>query len=459
MIVNESIPSLVSSQKQFFLKGFTKEPEFRIRQLTRLREVIVARESEVIQALRQDLNKSEQEAYTTEIGIVYKELSHILKNIKRWSKPERVKTALTHVGSKGMIYREPYGSVLIIAPWNYPWQLAISPLIGALAAGNTAVVKPSELTPAVSALITSILEETFPPEYVASIEGGPEVSTVLLEQPLDYIFFTGSVNVGKIVMEAAAKRLTSLTLELGGKSPCIVHEDAPLKLTASRIAFGKFTNAGQTCVAPDYVLVHSRVKEPFIAYLKEAIIEFYGPEPLNNPDYGRIVSQKHFNRLAGFLDNGHLRHGGKADKDKLCIEPTVLDQVTWDMPVMEEEIFGPICPILTYDDMNEAIRAIQSRPKPLAFYLFTENEDLQEHVLSSVSFGGGCVNDTLMHLATPYLPFGGVGESGMGSYHGQYSFYTFSHMKSVLKQTNRFDFKFRYPSKNGLGILKKLLKP
>lgn len=459
MNVNDSIAAIVSAQQSYFRQDITREVDFRLQQLTKLRQVLIAREPEIVEALRVDLNKSEQEAYTTEIGMVYKELSFIIKNLKRWAKPKRVSTALTHIGSKSMIYTEPYGNVLIIAPWNYPWQLAISPLIGALAAGNTAIVKPSELTPSVSKLITAILEETFEPQYVASVEGGPEVSECLLNQPMDYIFFTGSTKVGRIVMESASKQLTPVTLELGGKSPCIVHEDAPLALAASRIAFGKFTNAGQTCVAPDYILVHSKVKERFIAHLKTAITSFYGENPLINPDYGRIVSEKHFERLTGFLNNGTLRHGGNASRERLLIEPTILDDITWEMPVMEEEIFGPLCPILTYENIHEAVQSINARPKPLALYLFTENEDVQDYVLSSVSFGGGCVNDTLMHLATPYLPFGGVGESGMGSYHGEHSFHTFSHRKSVLKQTNRFDFKFRYPSKNGLAILKKLMKP
>lgn len=459
MNINDSIAAIVSAQQRYFRQDITREVDFRLQQLTKLRQVLVARESEIVEALRKDLNKSEQEAYTTEIGMVYKELSFIIKNLKRWAKPRRARTALTHIGSKSMVYTEPYGNVLIIAPWNYPWQLAISPLIGALAAGNTAIVKPSELTPSVSKLITAIIEQTFEPQYVASVEGGPEVSESLLNQPMDYIFFTGSTKVGKIVMEAASKQLTPVTLELGGKSPCIVHEDAPLALAASRIAFGKYTNAGQTCVAPDYILVHSKVKEKFIAHLKTAITSFYGENPLINPDYGRIVSEKHFERLTGFLNNGTLRHGGNTSRERLLIEPTVMDDITWEMPVMEEEIFGPLCPILTYENIHEAVQAINARPKPLALYLFTENEDVQDYVLSSVSFGGGCVNDTLMHLATPYLPFGGVGESGMGSYHGEHSFHTFSHRKSVLKQTNRFDFKFRYPSKNGLAILKKLMKP
>ncbi|WP_106766854.1 aldehyde dehydrogenase [Paenibacillus faecalis] len=459
MTVNDSIEKIVLGQRRYFKTGATRDVNFRIEQLKKLRAALIAKEDEVIDALRKDLNKSEQEAFSTEIGIVYKEMSHIIKNIRKWAKPRRVRTALTHVGSRGKIHPEPYGTVLIIAPWNYPWQLAIAPLIGALAAGNTAIIKPSELTPAVSRVISSLIKETFPEQYVAVVEGGPETSTRLLEQQLDYIFFTGSIPVGKIVMEAAGKKLIPVTLELGGKSPCIVHEDTPLELTAKRIIFGKFTNAGQTCIAPDYLLVHHRIKEPLIQHLKEAIIEFYGDTPLHNLDYGKIVSEKHFNRLSDYLSNGSIRHGGKTDAGKLLIEPTLLDEITWDMPVMQEEIFGPILPILTYENLDEVITSVNERPKPLALYLFTKDSEVQQKILSSISFGGGCVNDTLMHLATPYLPFGGVGESGMGAYHGKHSFQTFSHMKSVLKQTNMFDFHFRYPGKEGLNLLRKLMKP
>ncbi|WP_054958173.1 aldehyde dehydrogenase [Paenibacillus dakarensis] len=459
MNLNNSIEDLVSAQRRFFKSGTTRDIHYRVTQLKKLRSALIAKEAEVIQALRTDLNKSEQESFTTEIGIVYKELSYVIRNIHQWAKPRKVKTALTHIGSRGRILPEPYGTVLIIAPWNYPWQLAISPLIGAMAAGNTAVIKPSELTPAVSAVISALIKDTFPESYAAVVEGGPDTSTCLLQQPVDYIFFTGSTRIGKIVMQAASQHLTPVTLELGGKSPCIVHRDASLKLTAKRIVFGKFTNAGQTCVAPDYLLVHESVKEPLLQYMKEAITEFYGESPLKNPDYGRIVSEKHFLRLSHFLDNGSVRHGGNYDESNLLIEPTLLDDITWDMPVMEDEIFGPIFPILTYNDLNEVIATVNARPKPLALYLFTNDAGVQKQIMSEISFGGGCINDTLMHLATPYLPFGGVGASGMGAYHGKHSFDTFSHMKSILHQTNKFDFSFRYPGKDGLKLLRKLMKP
>lgn len=459
MIVNDSVEAIVSAQRRFYGTGATRDVSFRVRALYKLRNALTAKEQEIMDALRKDLNKSELEAFSTEIGIVYKELAYVIKHIRRWARPKRVKTAITHVGSRGEIRPEPYGTVLVIAPWNYPWQLAIAPLIGALAAGNTVIIKPSELTPAVSQIISDLIKETFEPELAAVIEGGPETSARLMEQPFDYIFFTGSVRVGKIVMQAAAKRLIPVTLELGGKSPCIVHDDASLRLAAKRIVFGKFTNAGQTCIAPDYLFVQRNIKDKLISYMVEAIAEFYGSDPLSNPDYGRIVSERHFNRLSAFLDDGNLKHGGKNDPGRLLIEPTLLDQVTWEMAVMEEEIFGPVLPILTYDRLEEVVSAVNARPKPLALYLFTQSTAVQDQILNNISFGGGCVNDTLMHLATPYLPFGGVGESGIGSYHGEYSFQTFSHMKSVLRQTNRFDFSFRYPGKGGLKLLRKLMKP
>lgn len=457
---NDTMANLIQKQKHFYRSGATRTYEYRLRQLKRLRDALVAHEKQIIDALKRDLNKSEFEAYSTEIGIVYEELKFTIKHLKSWMVPKKAKTALTHIGSKGRIIPEPYGTTLIIAPWNYPFQLAVSPLIGALAAGNTVVMKPSELTPAMSSLLVDILGSVFDEEYVAVAQGGPEMSQALLSQPVDYIFFTGSVNVGRIVMESAAKQLIPLTLELGGKSPCIVHADAPLKLTAQRIVFGKFTNAGQTCIAPDYLLVHRSVKEELMACIKEAIQEFYGSDPISNPSYGHIVSDKHFKRLAAFLDNGTVACGGKTAPEILAIEPTLLDQVTWDMPVMQEEIFGPILPVLEYDRIQEAVDMINDRPKPLALYLFTREPEIEETVVGSVSYGGGCINDTLMHIATPYLPFGGVGESGMGAYHGQGSFDTFTHYKSVLKQTQLFDFKFRYPSsKNGLKYLRKLMKP
>lgn len=455
-----SIRKMMDQQKSYYGTGATRNLDFRIAQLKKLRQAIVDREREIIEALRVDLNKSEKEAYAFEISIVYQEIAHTIKHLKRWMKPKKVKTPMTHSGSRSYIVPEPLGAALIIAPWNYPFMLALDPLVGALAAGNTVVLKPSELAPTVSAVMTKLLRETFEPQYVAVVEGGVEESRELLEQPFDKIFFTGSVAVGKVVMEAAAKRLTRVTLELGGKSPCIVHNDAQLKLAAQRIAFGKFSNAGQTCVAPDYLLVHRSVKEKLLIYLHEAIVSFYGEQPLQSPDYGKIISRRHYERLIKFLQDGEIASGGKSDDDKLQIEPTVLDQITWDMPVMQEEIFGPILPVLTYDSLDEVVSLINARPKPLALYIFSEDKKVQNTLLERVPFGGGCVNDTLMHFGSTHLPVGGVGESGMGSYHGEMSFQIFSHMKSILKQTTKYDIPFRYPSsKIGLKIIRRLTKP
>ncbi|MDR6553909.1 aldehyde dehydrogenase (NAD+) [Paenibacillus qinlingensis] len=455
-----AIRELMEQQKKYYHTGATRGLDFRLAQLRKLKQAIVDRESEIIQALRTDLNKSEKEAYAFEISIVYQEIAHVIKHLKRWMKPKKVKTPMTHSGSRSYMIPEPLGAALIIAPWNYPFMLAFDPLVGAIAAGNTVVLKPSELAPAVSAVMTSLLRATFEPQYIAVVEGGVEASSELLEQPFDKIFFTGSVAVGKIVMEAASKRLTRVTLELGGKSPCIVHHDAQLKLAAQRIAFGKYSNAGQTCVAPDYLLVHRSVEDKLLAYLQEAIQSFYGDKPLLSPEYGKIISRRHYERLQHFMKDGKVVIGGDANDQTLQIEPTVLEAVTWDMPVMQEEIFGPILPILTYDSLDEVVGLIQARPKPLALYVFSEDKKVQDALLERISFGGGCVNDTLMHFGSTHLPVGGVGESGMGSYHGEMSFHIFSHMKSILKQTTMFDIPFRYPSsKMGLKIIRRLTKP
>ncbi|MBU8709310.1 aldehyde dehydrogenase [Bacillus subtilis] len=426
-----SIPSIISKHKAYFAAGHTRPLESRLNILRKLKQAVRTHEADLIAALYQDLHKSEQEAYSTEIGIVLEEISFVMKRLRKWSKPKRVKTPLTHLGSKSIIIPEPYGTVLVIAPWNYPLQLALSPLIGAIAAGNTVVLKPSEYTPAVSAALSELISSVFPTDYVAMAEGGPDVSTALLQQPFDYIFFTGSVAVGKIIMEAAAKR----------------------------IVFGKFTNAGQTCIAPDYLFVHEDIKTKLTEEMKRAIREFYGPKPERNPQYGKIVSERHYQRLLSFLNDGIPLTGGQSDPNHHKIAPTILEQVRDDSPVMQEEIFGPILPLFTYRNIGEVIEKVQSRPKPLALYLFTTNKEIERAVLGNLSFGGGCINDTLMHVATPYLPFGGVGESGIGSYHGFDSFNTFTHKKSVVKQTNRFDFAFRYPSsKNGLRMIRKILK-
>ncbi|MGG0457034.1 aldehyde dehydrogenase [Bacillus mycoides] len=454
-----SISSIVNKQKEYFYKGHTRSVETRKNNLKKLYDGIQRLEDEIFQALKLDLNKSVHESFTTEIGYVLKEISFQMKHISSWSKPKRVRTALTHFGSKGKVVPEPYGVKLIIAPWNYPFQLAIAPLVGALAAGNTVVLKPSELTPNVSQVLTRMLEELFPEELVSVVEGGVEESTALLKEPFDYIFFTGSVGVGKVVMEAAAKKLTPLTLELGGKSPCIVHKDAKLDVTARRIVWGKFLNAGQTCVAPDYMYVHSSVKEQLIEALRHEIAEQYGKDALQNDNYVRIVSERHFERLCTFLQDGKPVIGGNYTKETLHIEPTVLTNVTWESAVMEDEIFGPILPIIEYDKIEEVIETIQHHPKPLALYVFSEDRKVQEKVTSNISYGGGCINDVVYHLATPYLPFGGVGSSGLGSYHGEQSFRTFSHYKSILSQSTAFDMKIRYSStKSALKFIRKLLK-
>ncbi|MGN4423974.1 aldehyde dehydrogenase [Bacillus cereus group sp. MYBK30-1] len=454
-----SISSIVNKQKEYFYKGHTRSVEIRKSNLQKLYDGIQRFEDEIFQALKVDLNKSIHESFTTEIGYVLKEISFQMQHISSWSKPRRVRTALTHFGSKGKIVPEPYGVTLIIAPWNYPFQLAIAPLVGALAAGNTVILKPSELTPNVSKVLVKMLEELFTEELVAVVEGGVEESTALLKEPFDYIFFTGSVGVGKVVMEAAAKNLTPLTLELGGKSPCIVHKDAKLDVTARRIVWGKFLNAGQTCVAPDYMYVHSSVKEQLIKALRHEIAEQYGKDALQNDSYVRIVSERHFERLCTFLQDGNPVIGGNYKKETLHIEPTVLTNVTWQDSVMEDEIFGPILPILEYDKIEDVIETIQQHPKPLALYVFSEDKGVQDKVTRNISYGGGCINDVVYHLATPYLPFGGVGSSGLGGYHGKESFRTFSHYKSILSQSTAFDMKIRYSStKSALKFIRKLLK-
>lgn len=451
--------ALLKQQQSYFKSGACHSVSSRIRALRQLKQAIKQYEPMIMEALRADLNKSELEAYSTEIGIVLEEINICIRKVKQWSKPKRIKTPLTHIGSSSYQYAQPHGVVLIISPWNYPFQLAIAPLIGAIAAGNCAVIKPSELAPRTSSIIHKLISSTFDQEYVAVIEGGIEVNQSLLAERWDYIFFTGSVQVGKLVMEAATKHLTPITLELGGKSPCIVHKDANIQLAAKRIAWGKFINAGQTCVAPDYLYVHHEVKEPFIAAFSQAIKQLYGEHILQAQTFTRIVSERHFLRLTSFLDHGNIIIGGEYDEDKLIIEPTLIGGITWDAPIMQEEIFGPILPLLTYSELSEVISGIEQHPNPLAFYLFSESRNLQQQLIEKISFGGGCINDTIFHTANPHLPFGGIGTSGIGSYHGKASFDTFTHYKSVLKQTNLFDMPFRYPNmKHAMKFLKFFLK-
>ncbi|MDC7721005.1 MULTISPECIES: aldehyde dehydrogenase [Priestia] len=428
---------LTKKQLSFFNSGKTKDVAFRIETLKKLRDLVVRHEDDILKAVKADLNKPEMEAKRAEVGLVLSEIDFAVENLAEWAAPKEVETPSTHAGAKSYIYQDPYGLALVIAPWNYPFQLAVSPVVGAIAAGNCVVLKPSELTPHTSSLLAKMFNENFPEEYLTVVEGEVETSTALLKENFDYIFFTGSTMVGKIVAEAAAKHLTPVTLELGGKSPTIVHEDANIEEAAKRIARGKFANAGQTCVAPDYILVQRNVKDELLANLKQVVTNTYGEDVSQNLDFPHVVSEKHFDRLNSFLTNGDIVFGGKTDRSRLFIEPTVLDNISWEDNVMQDEIFGPILPVIVYDEISEVIEAIVKRPKPLALYLFSEDEAIQDHILNSVSFGGGSINDTINHMTSHYLPFGGVGDSGMGAYHGKASFDTFSHAKSILKRSNK----------------------
>ncbi|USL34603.1 aldehyde dehydrogenase [Priestia megaterium] len=428
---------LTKKQLSFFNSGKTKDVAFRIETLKKLRELVVRHEDDILKAVKADLNKPEIEAKRAEVGLVLSEIDFAVKNLAEWAAPKEVETPSTHAGAKSYIYQDPYGLALVIAPWNYPFQLAVSPVVGAIAAGNCVVLKPSELTPHTSGLLAKMFNENFPEEYLTVVEGEVETSTALLKESFDYIFFTGSTMVGKIVAEAAAKHLTPVTLELGGKSPTIVHEDANIEEAAKRIARGKFANAGQTCVAPDYILVQRNVKDELLANLKQVVTNTYGEDVSQNLDFPHVVSEKHFDRLNSFLTNGDIVFGGKTDRSRLFIEPTVLDNISWEDNVMQDEIFGPILPVIVYDEISEVIEALVKRPKPLALYLFSEDEAVQDRILNSVSFGGGSINDTINHMTSHYLPFGGVGDSGMGAYHGKASFDTFSHAKSILKRSNK----------------------
>lgn len=440
-----------NNSKAFFNTHKTKNLKFRKQQLKLLSKNIKNHENELLDALYKDLGKSKVEAYATEIGMLLKSIKLMRKELKNWSKTKQTDTPLYLFPTKSYIKKEPYGTVLIKGPFNYPVQLVFEPLIGAIAAGNTAIVKPSELTPHVAIVIKDIIEDTFDEAYVSVVEGGIEETQTLLSLPFDYMFFTGSEKVGKIVYEAAARKLIPVTLELGGKSPVIVDDTANIKVASERISFGKFTNAGQTCVAPDYILVQRKVKNDLIKALKKTITEFYGENIEKSPDFGRIVNQKHFNRLNDLIQihKDNVVFGGNSSKEDLYIEPTLLDNITNDNKIMKEEIFGPILPIITYDNFDEVLEIIQSKSKPLSLYLFSEDENMTHRVVEELSFGGGAINDTLMHLANPNLPFGGVGSSGIGQYHGKYSFDTFSHMKSYTFKSTRLESSLFFPPYKG----------
>lgn len=459
-VTANNISAIVNKQRDFFATGQTLDLSFRVEQLRRLKSCIKSRQEEIFAALKKDLNKAPYESYATEVGLVLEEISFALKHLPQWVRPRKVKTPLVSFPGQSYIYPQPYGVALIMSPWNYPFMLTLVPLVGALAAGNCAVLKPSAYAAHTSALLAKLFRENFPEEYIAVIEGGREANQALLQQKFDYIFFTGSIGVGKTVMHAAAEHLTPVTLELGGKSPCIVDEDANLDLAARRITWGKFLNAGQTCVAPDYLLVHRKVKEELLAKMARAIRDFYGENPLENPDYPKIINEKHFDRLLSYLQGGRVVVGGTFHREKLVIAPTLLEEVSWEDPVMEEEIFGPIMPVLTFDHLEEVIQAVNARPRPLACYYFTTDRAKAEAIIHRIPFGGGCINDTVVHVASTYLPFGGIGDSGLGRYHGKASFDTFSHQKGVIKQSSKLDIAVRYPPyhEGKLKLLQKLMK-
>lgn len=454
----DRIREIVEKQKKFVNKGQAKDYKFRIKSLKSLKSTIKKYQEEIYQALFQDLGKSNEESFLTEYNIVIGEIDYFIKNLKKLIEPKKVSTPLVTFKSKGEIYFEPYGHVLIISPWNYPFHLSFLPLVGAIAAGNSVLIKPSEFSVNTSNLSEKIIGESFREEHVSLVQGGVQETTFLLELKYDYIFFTGSTKVGKIVMKAAAENLTPTTLELGGKSPTIVCKDCDLKIAARRIVWGKFTNAGQTCVAPDYLYVHKSVKKKLVKYMIKAIHDFYGDSPKKSNDYGRIISKDHLLRLIEFINKEEVLHGGHYDLQDKYMGPTLLELEDWNHPIMEEEIFGPLLPILEFDKLSDITEEIKSHPKPLALYLFTKNKKDVDYLLQEISFGGGCINDTILHLASEEMPFGGVGESGMGRYHGHYSFETFSHQKSILNKSFKPDFDLRYPpyGKN-INKLKKMI--
>ncbi|MEH2231966.1 MAG: aldehyde dehydrogenase [Nostoc sp.] len=459
MITTElsNIGNIIQTQRDFFQTGKTKDVNFRIEQLKNLKQAIIEHEQSIVEALQADLHKPEVETYLTEISVI-KDIDYAIKHLQNWSKPQKAAVSWDFFSYSAKIYPEPLGVVLIIGPWNYPFQLIISPLIGAIAAGNCAIIKPSEIASHTSDVIAKIIAKHFDPAYLAVVEGGVEASQKLLAEKFDHIFFTGGTAVGKIIMAAAAKYLTPVTLELGGKSPCIVDTDVNLEHTVRRITWGKFINAGQTCIAPDYLLVNKTIKKDLIDGLEKSLKEFYGENPANSPDYARIISQKHFERLVSFLKDGEVVIGGENQPSERYIAPTLIDNVSLEDSVMQEEIFGPILPIIEYTDITEAIALINSRPKPLALYLFSQDKNLQKRVLQETSSGGVCINDTVMQVGVSSLPFGGVGDSGIGNYHGKASFDTFSHKKSVLQNSFWLDLKWRYaPYQGKLPLIKKLL--
>ena len=447
--------------REFFNENNTRSYSFRKAQLNALKNAILSHEHELHEALYTDLRKSPEESWVTETGFLIAEINHTLRHLKSWMKRDRVRTNLLNFPSRSFIYKEPMGVVLIIGPWNYPLQLLLTPLVGAIAAGNCAVLKPSEFAPATAAVIQKIIEETFPKNYISYVQGeGAAVIPEMMEAfRFDHVFYTGSSQVGKSIYALAAKQLIPVTLELGGKSPCVVEKDANIRVAARRIALTKFSNAGQMCVAPDYVLAHQSIKGELVQELKKAISEFYLEDASLSYNYGRIVNEKQFLRLKYYLDHGHILYGGKHDQASLYIQPTLIENVSMHMAVMGEEIFGPVLPILTFSEYEEARDLIRQNPEPLAFYLFTESRERQQQWIADIPFGGGCINNASWHLTNFNLPFGGRGNSGIGAYHGKFSFDVFSHKKAVMKTPTWFDPRIKYPPFKGkLQLFKKIIK-
>ena len=457
--MDKSLKSIIDNQINYFSSKKTIDIASRINSLKKLLKEIKASENEIELALYKDLGKSKGESYLTEINFVYTEINIALKNIKKWTKRKAVKSSLINFPSSDYIVPEPYGLTLHISPWNYPFQLSIAPLIGAVAAGNTVVLKPSEYSKNTSLLLEKILSNVFDPGHVVVVNGGVDISTKLLEFKWDYIFFTGSIGVGKIIAKAAANNLTPTTLELGGKNPCIVDETASIEISAKRIVWGKFTNCGQTCIAPDFIVVNKKIKNKFIDALKKQIVKIYGNNVVDNDEYGRIISDKHMNYLVSLLEKENIIHGGKFNFDDKFFEPTLVEINNLESKIMEDEIFGPILPIIEYNDFKEVHDIIKKYSHPLALYIFTKKKEFGRKFLESYPFGGGAINDTVMHIANDRLPFGGVGQSGMGKYHGESTFNTFSHFKPYLNKPLWIDPPLRYPPfKNKISFLKKILK-
>lgn len=451
--------AIIARQRAFFQSGATRSPEFRRAQLHKLADLLESHEEDLLAALHADLRKSPHDAYVSEIGFVGGEIRHALRHLSSWMKPERRRSPWLSWPARSHIHQEPYGVALIIGPWNYPVQLLLSPLVGAIAAGNCAILKPSEFAPHTAAVLDEMIRSTFPEDYLTLIRGERETSEALLREKFDSIFFTGGTETGRAVMAAAARHLTPVTLELGGKCPCIVCHDAPVEITARRIVWGKFMNAGQTCVAPDHVWVDSRIAPELIEAMKGALRGFYGEFPQHSPDYGRIINSRHFERLKDYLQDGNIICGGESDAADRYIAPTILSDVPQDSPVMTEEIFGPILPAIEFSDIDEVLAKLRDSPLPLALYLFTRDAALQERVISETQSGGVCINDTILQILGNDLPFGGIGESGMGNYHGRASFDCFSHQRTVLRRSLAIDPEFRYPPPDlPLKGLKRLLR-